>query len=64
MAELTPSCCAPETQATCCEPLDKDACCGTAAAGGSCGCAAGRPSGDIRETVREKYAEAARHRIH
>jgi arsenite methyltransferase len=68
MAELTTrtpasSCCSTETQATCCEPDAKDACCGTAAAGGSCGCSAGQaaePVGDIRETVREKYAAAAR----
>jgi ubiquinone/menaquinone biosynthesis C-methylase UbiE len=58
MAEMT-SCCSPATQATCCEPSDKDACCGTAAAGGSCGCAAGQDA-DIRETVRERYAAAAR----
>ena len=73
MAELTTDptptsgCCAPETQANCCEPAEKDACCGTAAAaGGSCGCSAGQAaevatgSEDIRETVREKYAAAAR----
>ena len=70
MAELTTpttdtgSCCSPQTQATCCEPEAKDACCDTTAAGGSCGCPAGQPpqatEGDIRETVREKYATAAR----
>ena len=70
MADLTtapdaaPSCCTTKAQATCCAPADKDACCGTAAAGGSCGCSAGRqtsePGADIRETVREKYAAAAR----
>ena len=67
MAELTTttetaSCCTPETQATCCEPADKDACCDTSAADGTCGCAAGRPAepADIRETVRAKYAAAAR----
>ena len=66
MAELTTptptaSCCAPETQATCCEPAAKDACCGTSAADG-CGCAAApaRQPADIRETVRAKYAAAAR----
>jgi len=73
MAELrtdptpTPSsgCCAPETQASCCEPVEKEECCGS---GESCGCTAGQkaapatPAGaeDIRETVREKYAAAAR----
>jgi arsenite methyltransferase len=63
MAELntapTTSCCSPEAQATCCQPADKDACCGTSAAGGSCGCSAGQPT-DVRETVRERYAAAAR----
>jgi arsenite methyltransferase len=69
MAELTapepsPACCTPVEQAACCEPDAKDACCGAAAGGGSCGCAAGQttePVADIRETVREKYAAAARH---
>jgi arsenite methyltransferase len=67
MADLTTpasSCCAPAEQAACCEPADKAACCATNAAGGTCGCAAGRTvdaaQGDIRETVREKYAAAAR----
>jgi SAM-dependent methyltransferase len=67
MAELTTpqttsSCCAPETQSTCCEPAEKTSCCGESAAGGSCGCAAGPQTepGDIRETVRAKYAAAAR----
>jgi ubiquinone/menaquinone biosynthesis C-methylase UbiE len=70
MAELitppsTPpsSCCAPEAQETCCEATDKAACCGAGAAGGSCGCSAGEQASeaiDIRETVREKYAAAAR----
>jgi SAM-dependent methyltransferase len=59
MAELTTSsCCSTDAQSTCCEPSDKSACCGTAAAGGSCGCAEGKA--DIRETVRERYAAAAR----
>jgi SAM-dependent methyltransferase len=64
MAELTTSqCCAPDAQATCCEPEDKAACCDTAAGGGTCGCSAGRaepPVTDVRETVRERYAAAAR----
>jgi arsenite methyltransferase len=76
MAELTTadpsattsSCCSTEAQATCCEPSEKAACCGTAAAGGSCGCSAGNNpevasaigAENIRETVREKYAAAAR----
>jgi arsenite methyltransferase len=63
MAELTDTtdCCSDEAQATCCEPADKAACCETRAAGISCGCAAGQNTGiDIRETVRAKYAAAAR----
>ena len=69
MAELTTtpstaSCCSTETQATCCEPSEKGDCCATAAAGDACGRAAGEqvpgPPADIRETVREKYAAAAR----
>jgi arsenite methyltransferase len=63
MAELstepTSSCCSTDAQATCCEPTDKAECCGTSAAGGSCGCAAGEPQ-DIRESVRQRYAGAAR----
>jgi arsenite methyltransferase len=58
MAEVN-DCCTPAAQATCCEPSDKDACCGSSAAGGSCGCSAGT-SDDIRESVRERYAAAAR----
>ena len=75
MAELTTadpsapsSCCSTEAQTTCCEPSAKAECCGIAAAGGSCGCSAGQESDvaattatqDVRETVREKYAAAAR----
>src|SRR5215210_2737563 len=64
MAELSTeatssSCCSTEAQASCGEPTEKGACCGTSAAGGSCGCSAGA-SDDIRETVRERYAAAAR----
>jgi SAM-dependent methyltransferase len=63
MAELstepTSSCCSTDAQATCCEPTDEAECCGTSAAGGSCGCAAGEPQ-DIRESVRQRYAGAAR----
>jgi arsenite methyltransferase len=65
MAELStettsPSaCCSTDAQATCCEPSEKASCCGTSAAGGSCGCSAGA-SQDIRESVRERYAAAAR----
>jgi arsenite methyltransferase len=74
MAELTTagpstsSCCSTEAQTTCCEPSEKAECCGTAAAGGTCGCSEGKESEvasatgaqNIRETVREKYAAAAR----
>lgn len=74
MAELTTdptptsACCAPDTQATCCEPSEMQECRGTTAAAGSCGCSDGQKaevatvagSEDIRETVREKYAAAAR----
>jgi arsenite methyltransferase len=56
MADVT--CCSTQAQRTCCEPEAKDACCGTAAGGGSCGC--GEGASDIRETVRERYAAAAR----
>ncbi|HWI09184.1 MAG TPA: arsenite methyltransferase [Solirubrobacteraceae bacterium] len=63
MAELTTSdttpstCCDEEGQQTCCVPSDKAACCAASAAGGSCGCPGGR---DVRDTVRERYAAAAR----
>jgi arsenite methyltransferase len=68
VAELTQAteasnCCAPEVQQTCCEPADKTECCGADAGAGSCGCSGGRAdssSDDIRETVRERYAAAAR----
>jgi arsenite methyltransferase len=72
MAELTTdrgpptsSCCSAETQTSCCEPSEKTACCGESAAGGSCGCSAGQKSEaqalhDIRDIVRERYAQAAR----
>jgi arsenite methyltransferase len=53
------SCCSTDAQASCCEPSDKAACCDTSAAGGSCGCSAGA-SPDVRESVRERYAAAAR----
>jgi arsenite methyltransferase len=69
MAELNTECCTSATLRTCCEPDDKASCCGEARATG-CGCAAGAEpaltavspgsSEDVRETVRQKYAEAAR----
>ena len=69
MAELTEptttvpsSCCSAEALESCCEPSEKDACCGASASPGACGCSAGEAETpeDIRETVREKYAAAAR----
>ncbi len=60
------ACCSTAAQAACCEPSEKAACCETRAAGGTCGCAAGpttattTAAAGIRETVREKYAAAAR----
>jgi len=61
----TSSCCSADAQTTCCAPSEKAACCGESAAGGSCSCSAGQgaePGGppDVREIVRERYAEAAR----
>jgi arsenite methyltransferase len=53
------ACCSPAAQTSCCAPSEKAACCDTSAAGGTCGCSpAAEP--DIRETVRERYAQAAR----
>jgi SAM-dependent methyltransferase len=60
MADLTSTCCSETAQATCCEPSDKAACCDASAAGKNCGCAAGQTEPEIRETVRERYAAAAR----
>jgi arsenite methyltransferase len=70
MAELTnftqdaapSSCCSPAAQESCCEPGEKAACCDVGAAGGSCGCSAGRTTDadTLRETVRARYAAAAR----
>jgi arsenite methyltransferase len=53
MADLTTN--------SCCSTAEQVACCEQSAAGGTCGCAAGAPAaeGDIRETVRAKYAAAA-----
>ncbi len=63
MAELETECCAPAAQESCCEPGQKAECCGEHH-GAGCGCAAGADppvSEDaLRETVREKYAAAAR----
>ncbi len=69
MAELNIDCCTPAAQETCCEPDVKASCCGDSHATG-CGCAAGvEPMSDaaagvspgqVRQTVRQKYAEAAK----
>ena len=53
------ACCSPAAQTSCCAPSEKAACCDTSAAGGTCGCSPGADP-DIRETVRERYAQAAR----
>ena len=72
MAELTTpdtdtaasGCRTPAVQQNCCESSEKTACCETSAAGGSCGCGAGQSmpaaANELRETVRERYAAAAR----
>jgi hypothetical protein len=67
MAELEQApindCCSTDAQASCCEPSDKATCCGESAAGGSCGCSAGKTDGDVRESVRDRYAAAPTHRV-
>jgi SAM-dependent methyltransferase len=68
MAELTSTCCTTEAQSSCCSAEAKGECCDpTRHAEGACGCSAGRPAEvdrraevDVRETVRERYAAAAR----
>jgi SAM-dependent methyltransferase len=63
MAELTTAaCCSTDAQASCCAPEAKSACCDPGAhAAGTCGCAAGSGAADeLRETVRDRYAAAAR----
>jgi len=69
MAELTSeptpatsspsSCCSSDAQASCCEPAAKEECCAS-----GCGCSAADDGADagqeVRETVRERYAAAAR----
>jgi arsenite methyltransferase len=68
MAGLKTECCTPAAQQTCCEPSEKASCCGNSHATG-CGCAAGAepvsrasdaPAEQLRATVRQKYADAAR----
>jgi arsenite methyltransferase len=55
-------CCGTEGQATSSEPAAKEECCGTVTESGDCGCDASQltEADDIRETVRAKYAAAAR----
>jgi arsenite methyltransferase len=67
MAELENACCTPAAQSTCCAPDDKAPCCGDIHGSPGCGCAEGAATRTItesaegvRETVREKYAAAAR----
>ena len=67
MAELTTtdkaepsSCCSPTAQATCCEPEAKGECCNPSH-GTGCGCSADKSeTSDVRDSVRERYAVAAR----
>jgi SAM-dependent methyltransferase len=67
MAELTDNCCTRAAQQACCEPSEKASCCGESHVKG-CGCSAGVSStstatntvDEVRETVREKYAAAAK----
>jgi SAM-dependent methyltransferase len=63
MAELSSDCCSPQAQTSCCDPAEKPECCDPAAhAEGTCRCSAGRQvaGADVRETVRDRYAAAAR----
>ena len=61
------SCCSPATQESCCEPEAKDDCCGPEHEAGTCGCSAratdatavSRDAGELRDTVRGRYAKAA-----
>jgi arsenite methyltransferase len=61
MADLDTACCT--TEGRCCEPEQKADCCGAPTEAGGCGCDAGQQppadAGDIRETVRRRYAAAA-----
>ena len=54
----------PHVQETCCEPEAKGECCGPEHEAGTCGCRAGTAAvpddaGELRETVRDRYARAA-----
>ena len=68
MAGLENDCCTAEAQASCCEPAEKASCCGQSH-GEGCGCTQGATRSTttaaatvqaVHETVREKYAAAAR----
>jgi arsenite methyltransferase len=67
VAELESACCTPEAQTSCCEPEEKSECCGSEHETG-CGCSTGVTEAalaaggatTVRDTVREKYAAAAR----
>ena len=55
-------CCSASAQETCCEPEAKGECCGSEHETGACGCSAGAvpdDAGELRETVRARYATAA-----
>ena len=58
------SCCSASAQETCCEPEAKGECCGPEHEAGTCGCSDGAEAvpddaGELRETVRDRYARAA-----
>jgi ubiquinone/menaquinone biosynthesis C-methylase UbiE len=57
MTDVT-ECCTPAAQETCCEPTAKSECCRSDS--GDCGCSAGNETADLRETVKARYASAAR----
>ena len=59
-----PGCCSPAAQETCCEPEAKGGCCGPEHEAGTCGCSASAETvpedqAELRDAVRERYAEAA-----
>ena len=58
------SCCSASLQERCCEPEAKGECCGPEHQAGNCGCSSGTAAvpddaGELRETVRDRYAKAA-----
>ena len=63
-APVGSSCCSASLQETCCEPEAKGECCGPEHQAGNCGCSFGTAAvpddvGELRETVRDRYARAA-----